>query len=232
MLTYTYIPKTMIEADFLSATEFRICAVLHSYSFFDNVFPSIAEIKAKARVAESTVFRAIQKFEELGFITKKSRFKADGGQSSNEYIFNYGGWDAWYSNKFGSNDKQQYIGEKVKLVKISDDTQISVYENKILATKCFNDFLYTDKLDASEIRTFLYLKQFSNRKEVYSSYKMLSAKVNISKPIIIRTMNSLSEKSLVMKLNDEEITNVSGTTKYLILNDLELENWVKNSKDS
>ena len=61
---------------------------------------------------------------------------------------------------------------------------------------------------------------------------MLSAKVNISKPIIIRTMNSLSEKSLVMKLNDEEITNVSGTTKYLILNDLELENWVKNSKDS
>ena len=33
VIPYSEIPTSMIEADFLSANEFRVCAVLHSLNF-------------------------------------------------------------------------------------------------------------------------------------------------------------------------------------------------------
>ena len=191
----------MIEADFLSANEFRVCAVLHSLNFKKQITISQKNIQGKTRLKKDAVVAALSKLEEEGIITKVYRTTANGRFIDNEYIFACGGWNGWYSKRFGNVQKEKIKGKKVQLVEVKDDTTINVVENRDYYVRIYNDFIYSDKLNSNELRVFLYLKQFSYIEE-FPTYKTICSAINISKPTLINVINSLSEKGLVEKIEN------------------------------
>ena len=144
----------------------------------------------------------LNKLEEEGIITRVYRTTDNGRFIDNEYIFACGGWNGWYSKRFGNVQQEKIKGKKIQLVEVKDDTTINVVENRLYYVRIYNDFIYSDKLNSNELRVFLYLKQFSRCKEIYPSYKTMCSAINISKPTLINVINSLSEKGLVEKIEN------------------------------
>lgn len=49
-------------------------------------FPAVSRIAVDLSLSATTVKRAISDLEQGGYITKKNRYRANGGKSSNEYF--------------------------------------------------------------------------------------------------------------------------------------------------
>lgn len=228
MLPYSEIPITMIEADFLSASEFRVCVVLHSLNFYKTIFPSQTEIADKAGIARRTVIRILIELETKGIILKKSRTTDNGRFTTNEYSFAYGSWNDWHAKRFGDLRTTKLSGKKVLLTEkeVKDGDTVEVIENHVPFVRAYNDFIFSDRLKADELRVFLYLKRFSNCKEIYPSYKTICEKTNLSKHSVVNAINSLSEKGLIEKLETILEEGGHGSNRYLIKNDAEIRTWL------
>lgn len=48
-------------------------------------YPAISTISKELKLSKSTVKRAIQDLEKLGYLTRKERWRENGGRSSNMY---------------------------------------------------------------------------------------------------------------------------------------------------
>lgn len=230
VIPYTEVPRSMIEADFLSANEFRVCAVLHSLNFLKHIFPSQEELQEKTGLKRDAVIGAIKKLEEEGIIVKFDQRTTKAGRfSTNEYKFACGSWDKWYQSRYGAYNIATLKGVKITAGDIPQDgeAKIEVYENKLPYVRIYNQFLYSSDLNSNEVRVFLYLKQFANCREIYPSYNTLCKKTGLSKPTIIKTIASLSEKTLLMKILQPHEDGGMGSNKYLIANDEELKQWLK-----
>lgn len=230
ILPYSEIPHTMIKADFLSANEFRVCAVLHSFNFLKRIFPSQEELQEKTGLARKTLYSAIDHLEEEGIIVKFDQRTTQAGRfSTNEYKFACGGWNEWYKKRYGEEVLATLRGERVDdaYISKSDETKVEVYENRLRYVRIFNDFIYSARLNSNELRVFLYLKQFANCREIYPSYATLCRETGLSKPTVIKSILSLSEKGLVMKIEVMHEDGGKGANRYLILNDEELKDWLK-----
>jgi len=51
-----------------------------------SCFPAIGTIAAELRLSKRTVERALGDLEKAGFVKRKARWRARGGQSSNLYV--------------------------------------------------------------------------------------------------------------------------------------------------
>lgn len=230
MLPYSEIPITMIEADFLSASEFRVCLALHSLNFYKEIFPSQNELADKAGLSRITVVRVLDELKSKGIIEIKPRTTENGRFTTNEYSFVYGGWNEWYAKRFGDLRAPKFSGKKIilKETSVKDSETVEVVENKTPFVRAYNDFIFSDRLKADELRVFLYLKRFSNCKEIYPSYKMICERTNLSKHSVVNAINSLSEKGLLEKLETILAEGGHGSNRYLIKNDPEIREWLKN----
>ena len=74
----------------LRANERAVALVIFMYADMKTLtcFPSIAEISRRARVSPRTVFQAIKKLEELGFVKVTKRHRTGGKYACNHYDFN------------------------------------------------------------------------------------------------------------------------------------------------
>lgn len=229
-LPYTEIPHTMIEAEFLTANEFRVCAVLHSLNYLVHLFPSLEELTEKTNLKRDAVINAISHLEEEGIIVKCDQRTTKAGRfSTNEYKFVCGCWNSWYQKRFGESDGEDMItGRKILESDIpkNDNTLIEVIENKLPYVRIFNNFLYSNKINSNEVRVFLFLKKFANCRDIYPSYATLCKKTGLSKPTIIKTITELSDKGLVVKVEVMHDDGGKGANRYLIKNDDELIDWL------
>ena len=229
VIPYTEVPRSMIEADFLSANEFRVCAVLHSLNFLKHIFPSQEELEKMTGLARKTLYSAIDHLEGMGIIVKfDQRTTRSGRFSTNEYKFACGSWDKWYQSRYGAYKVATLKGTKITAGDIPQDgeAKIEVYENKLPYVRIYNQFLYSPNLNSNEIRVFLYLKQFANCREIYPSYNTLCKKTSLSKPTVIKTISSLSDNTLLMNIMQTHEYCGMGSNRYLIANDEELKQWL------
>lgn len=228
MRSYSEIPITMIEADFLSANEFRVCLALHSLNFYKSIYPSQSDIAGRVGLTDRTVRTVLDNLETKGIIEKRLRTTENGRFTTNEYSFAYGSWNDWYTKRFGDLRGPKISGKKISLKEreVKDDDTVEIVENKVPFVRAYNDFIFSERLKADELRVFLYLKQFANCKEIYPSYKMICDRTNLSKHSAVNAINSLSEKGLVTKIEVILEEGGHGSNKYLILNDAEIQAWL------
>lgn len=231
IIPYTEIPVTMICADFLSANEFRICAILHSLSYKKRVTPSQAELAKKSNIALRTVQNSIDSLVEKGIIVSVEREGKYGHFTENEYKFVAGGWNAWHALKYGAVKSEKATVEAVSEDALRAVDGISVSENPLSFVRIYNDFLYSNRLTSQQLRVFLYLKKFSHCKSIFPRYADMQSKMGISKPTAIKTIKELGDIELVTKLIQMSATKGGYTSnEYLILNEEELKDWLYQSK--
>lgn len=232
MQSYTDLPKSMIEADFISPNEFRVLAVLFSYSYHKKIFPSQEELVIKTGIKTTALKSALSQLCDLGIIVKSQRTGKIGHFSTNEYTFSKGGWNNWYEKKYGEYKISKYKTSSIDENEIAVVDAFSIKENAEPFVRCLNDFLYTDKLTSAELRVFLYLKEFANCDIIHPKYEQITKAVSISRPTAIATIKSLGEKELIKKII--VMRDVGGNTanEYLICNNTEIAEWLRQKTES
>lgn len=100
-------------------------------------------------------------------------------------------------------------------------------ENPLPYVRCLNNFLYSNKLNANQLRVFLYLRQFVNCETIYPSYATITKKVNISRPTAVKAIADLGTFGIIKKIEVTLEEGGRGANNYLVANDIELIEWQK-----
>lgn len=234
MIAYTNTPKSLIEASFLSSNEFRLLAVLNTYAFMNRIFPSQEELGEKCRLSRRAVIDCLNNLRDnIGCIVSMPRSSESGRFSTNQYAFVQGSWNKWYSSRYKelAADLQGYKTEAVSKDALMSVDGIVVRENKLPYVRIWNAFLYSDKINANELRVFLYLKGYANCDHIYPKYESMMNAMGLSKNTIIKSIKDLGDKGLVQKIIQMRPEGGNTSNEYLILNDDELTDWLGLSED-
>ncbi len=117
-------PFTMMHNDFLdyeglNSKEKLVMIMLMRYD--GTTFPSIPKLSKKIGLSERTVRYAIKSLEEKNFISRQSRYTAEGGQLSNAYIITDDPsiWKSETSDELSEEISKQELEEMAEMLRLA-----------------------------------------------------------------------------------------------------------------